>query len=87
MAVVLLAAIGWGGLTARRGEDHAESRAAAEIDYSAPTDWMHLSPEEMAGIAYFRQENCMSCHAVGDRGRQGGAGSDAQLASTRTRRG
>ena len=39
---------------------------AAEIDYSAPTDWMQLTPEEMAGVAYFRQENCASCHAVGE---------------------
>jgi ubiquinol-cytochrome c reductase cytochrome b subunit len=40
----------------------------AEIDYSAPTDWMQLSPEEMAGVAYFRQEKCVSCHAVGEGG-------------------
>jgi len=39
-----------------------------EIDYSAPTDWMQLSPEEMAGVAYFRQENCVSCHSIGDGG-------------------
>ena len=29
---------------------------------------MHLSPQEMAGVAYFRQENCVTCHAIGDRG-------------------
>jgi cbb3-type cytochrome oxidase cytochrome c subunit len=23
---------------------------------------MQLSPEEMAGVAYFREENCVSCH-------------------------
>jgi ubiquinol-cytochrome c reductase cytochrome b subunit len=40
--------------------------AAAAIDYSAPTDWLQLTPQEMAGIAYFRQERCESCHAVGD---------------------
>ena len=28
---------------------------------------MQLSPEEMAGMAYFRRENCASCHALGDR--------------------
>jgi mono/diheme cytochrome c family protein len=42
----------------------------AEVDYSAPTDWMQLSPEELAGVAYFRQENCVSCHAIGGRGNQ-----------------
>ncbi len=29
---------------------------------------MQLSPEEMAGVAYFRQENCVSCHAIGEGG-------------------
>jgi len=35
------------------------------VDYSAPTDWIQLSPEEMAGIAYFRGENCVGCHSAG----------------------
>jgi ubiquinol-cytochrome c reductase cytochrome b subunit len=67
-AVVLLAAIGWGSLTlaAVRGTPKVEN--AVEIDYSAPTDWLQLSPEEMAGIAYFRRENCVSCHAMGEQG-------------------
>ncbi|HET9318160.1 MAG TPA: c-type cytochrome, partial [Bryobacteraceae bacterium] len=30
-----------------------------------PTDWLQLSPVEMAGIGYFRLENCSSCHTVG----------------------
>jgi ubiquinol-cytochrome c reductase cytochrome b subunit len=67
-AVVLLAAVGWSGLTlaAVRGTPKAE--AGVLVDYSAPTDWMQLSPEEMAGVAYFRQENCVSCHAIGGHG-------------------
>ena len=65
---MLLAAIGWGGLTAAAVRSTPKAAAAAEVDYSAPTDWMQLSPEEMAGIAYFREENCMSCHAIGDQG-------------------
>jgi len=52
---------------------------AVEIDFSAPTDWMQLSPEEMAGVAYFRQENCVSCHAVGGEG--GKVGPDLTAAS------
>jgi mono/diheme cytochrome c family protein len=27
-----------------------------------PATWQELSPEEMAGIGYFRAENCASCH-------------------------
>lgn len=68
MAFVLLAAIGWGGLTAAAVLTTPKEPGAVEVDYSAPTDWMQLSPEEMAGIAYFRKENCISCHVVGDHG-------------------
>jgi mono/diheme cytochrome c family protein len=34
------------------------------IDYGAPTDWIRLSPQELAGIGYFRKENCASCHSL-----------------------
>jgi ubiquinol-cytochrome c reductase cytochrome b subunit len=68
MAVVLLAAIGWGGLTLAAVKSTPPPVGTAEIDYSAPTDWMQLSPQEMAGVAYFRRENCISCHVVGDHG-------------------
>ncbi len=67
-AVVLLAAIGWGALTAVAIASTPKPQPLAKIDYSAPTDWMQLSPEEMAGVAYFRQENCASCHTVGEGG-------------------
>ncbi len=67
-SVILLAAIGWSGLTLAAVKSTPKPAEAAEIDYSAPTDWLHLSPQEMAGIAYFRQENCISCHVVGDHG-------------------
>ena len=65
--VVLLGAIGWTGLTLAAVKG-TPKQAEIAVDYSAPTDWMQLSPEEMAGVAYFRQENCISCHAIGDRG-------------------
>jgi len=66
-AVVLLGAIGWTGLTLAAVKG-TPKQAEVAIDFSAPTDWMQLSPEEMAGVAYFREENCISCHAIGDRG-------------------
>jgi ubiquinol-cytochrome c reductase cytochrome b subunit len=65
---VLLGVIGWTGLTAAAVMTTPKEAREVAVDYSAPTDWMHLSPEEMAGVAYFRQENCMSCHAIGDKG-------------------
>src|ERR1019366_2876185 len=59
IGVVVLAAIGWGGLTAAAVAGTPKPQPPAEIDYLAPTDWMQLSPEEMAGVAYFRQEKCL----------------------------
>jgi ubiquinol-cytochrome c reductase cytochrome b subunit len=29
---------------------------------------MQLTPEEMAGVAYFRQEHCTTCHSTGEGG-------------------
>ena len=67
-AFLLLAAIGWGGLTAAAVLSTPKEAQTEAVDYSAPTDWMQLSPEEMAGVAYFRKENCIACHVVGGRG-------------------
>ena len=65
---VALAALGWTGLTAAAVITTPKEAGEVAVDFSAPTDWMQLSPEEMAGVAYFRRENCISCHSVGDRG-------------------
>ncbi|HUI80740.1 MAG TPA: cytochrome b N-terminal domain-containing protein [Bryobacteraceae bacterium] len=66
--VVVLAALGWTGLTAAAVVTTPKEANEVAVDYSAPTDWMQLSPEEMAGVGYFRQENCTSCHAIGGSG-------------------
>jgi ubiquinol-cytochrome c reductase cytochrome b subunit len=65
-AVVCLAAIGWTGLTVTAIVTTPKPAVAAQIDFSQPTGWLELSPMEMSGIGYFRQENCTSCHTVGD---------------------
>ena len=65
-AVVCLAAIGWTGLTVTAVVTTPKPAVAAQIDFSQPTGWLELSPMEMSGIGYFRQENCTSCHTVGD---------------------
>ena len=69
---VILAAVGWTALTARAVITTPPPAGEVEVDYSAPTDWMQLSPEEMAGVAYFREENCVSCHAIGGHGNRVG---------------
>jgi len=64
---VLLAAIGWGSLTAAAVVS-TPNEAKEMVDYSGPTDWMQLPPEEVAGIGYFHAESCISCHTVAGRG-------------------
>ncbi len=65
-SVVTLAALGWTGLTARAVATTPKPEPEQEIDFSVPTDWLQLSPQELTGIAYFRKENCLSCHTVGE---------------------
>src|ERR1041385_8843612 len=62
--VVVLAAIGWGGLTAAAVQSTPPQTAASQIDFSGPTNWMQLAPAELAGVHYFRQEQCDNCHNV-----------------------
>ncbi len=64
MGVVLLAALGWGGLTLAAIRGTPPQTAASSIDFSGPTQWMQLKPAEMAGIHYYRMENCAACHNV-----------------------
>ncbi len=69
LAVVLLAGIGWGTLTiaALRSTPPSQEQAAATPPPNAaklsPTaDWSQFSPQELAGLGYFRQEKCQACH-------------------------
>ena len=66
-AVVILAAIGWTGLTVAAVVTTPKEAPEAAVDYSLPTDWVQLSPQEMAGVGYFRQENCATCHSFTDK--------------------
>src|SRR5262245_34736670 len=60
-----LAALAWTGLTVAAIATTPKPDVE-EIDFSGPTDWMELTPVEMAGIGYFRRENCAACHTVGE---------------------
>jgi ubiquinol-cytochrome c reductase cytochrome b subunit len=66
VGVLALAAIGWTGLTVAAVATTPPPSAVAQVDYSAPTGWLDLSAPEMAGIGYFRNENCAGCHTAGD---------------------
>jgi len=62
--IVVLAALGWGGLTAAAVQSTPPQTAASQIDFSGPTQWMQLAPAELAGVHFFRQEHCANCHNV-----------------------
>ena len=62
--VVALAAIGWTSLTVAAVVTTPKAVESSKAE--GPEEWQQLSPEELAGIGYFRKENCSSCHAVGE---------------------
>jgi ubiquinol-cytochrome c reductase cytochrome b subunit len=64
MGVVVLAGIGWGGLTLAAIKSTPPQTAASSIDFSGPTQWMQLKPSELSGIHYFKEQNCGACHNV-----------------------
>jgi ubiquinol-cytochrome c reductase cytochrome b subunit len=62
-----LAAIGLAGLTLAAVATTPKAQESA-FDLAEPQGWQQLSPEELAGIGYYRKENCASCHAAGGAG-------------------
>ena len=50
IAAVALVLVGWSGLTVAAVVTTPKPDVAEKIDYSQPTDWMQLSPEELAEI-------------------------------------
>lgn len=71
--VVLLAGFGWAGLTAAAVRSTPPQTAASSIDFAGPVQWMELTPSELAGVGYFRQEKCGNCHNI-EAGAQAKAG-------------
>jgi ubiquinol-cytochrome c reductase cytochrome b subunit len=73
IGLVLLAAIFWGGLTARGVATTPETR---EMDMSLVEPWQEISAASMASIGFFRRAQCGSCHELG----QSGVGPDFSAA-------
>jgi ubiquinol-cytochrome c reductase cytochrome b subunit len=65
IALVVLGAIGWAGLTARAV---ATTPPSTEIDMAKIQTWQQIPPENLAAIGYFRKDNCGSCHVLGKAG-------------------
>jgi len=71
MAAIALALAGWGGLTLAAIASKPETQTVLGLtEDGVPESWTQLLPEELAGIGYFRQEGCASCHRVGGLGNE-----------------
>jgi len=59
---VVLAALGWTGLTIAAIATTPKSVPGVAEGTVTNEGWQTLSPEALAGIGYYRQEQCDSCH-------------------------
>jgi ubiquinol-cytochrome c reductase cytochrome b subunit len=62
--VLGLAVLGLGGLTAAAIATTPKSQETVS-ETAGPQQWQQLSPEELAGIGYYREQGCASCHGTG----------------------
>jgi mono/diheme cytochrome c family protein len=80
LATVAFCALGWAGLTQRAVATTPENLEDPEAGLKAPQMWKEIPAEQLAGVGYFRQAKCDSCHALG----KSGQGPDlAKMASSR----
>ena len=68
IGIVCLGAIAWTSLTVAAIVTTPKQPEEELAD--GPREWADLSPEELAGVGYFRQENCLACHQVGSKGKK-----------------
>lgn len=80
-AAVGLGLIAWTSLTAAAIVTTPPSTETADVtsESNQIAAWQQLSPDALAGIGYFRQENCKSCHPGGGKS---GIGPDLTHIST-----
>jgi ubiquinol-cytochrome c reductase cytochrome b subunit len=68
IGAVVLAAITWIGLTTAAVVTTPKQQFAAAEEATPAGSWQQLTPAELAGVGYYRSENCASCHPVGKAG-------------------
>jgi ubiquinol-cytochrome c reductase cytochrome b subunit len=66
IGLMLVAFAGWGTLTAAAIVSTPKPNPEAPASLASAQQWTELSPEELAGIGYFRQEHCATCHNLVD---------------------
>ncbi|MGH9627712.1 MAG: cytochrome b N-terminal domain-containing protein [Bryobacteraceae bacterium] len=65
VGVLAIAAFGWTGLTVAAIATTPESPPQDVLTAKGPEEWQQFTPAQLAGIGYYRQENCASCHSAG----------------------
>ncbi len=66
LGIVGLSALGWTALTVAASMTTPKSSEALAGNLPTPGECSQLSPEELAGVGYFRQESCSTCHNLTD---------------------
>jgi len=65
IALVVLAAVGWSGLTARAVATTPPSTESADAGLAEIEPWREIPADQLAAIGYFRKAECGSCHVLG----------------------
>jgi ubiquinol-cytochrome c reductase cytochrome b subunit len=65
IGIACLAGLGWMTLTAAALRTSSGESQVAQDSGLPVQAWQQLSPVEMAGIGYFRDEKCSNCHMIG----------------------
>ena len=80
IAIVILAAVAWSGLTARAVATTPPSNESPDAGLEKIEPWREIPADQLAAVGYFRKDNCGSCHVSG----KAGAGPDLTMnASTK----
>ena len=65
IAVVVLAGLGWAGLTQRAIATTPANLEDLEAGLRPPQPWREIPAEHLAAIGYFQKDNCAMCHMLG----------------------
>ncbi|HLW77706.1 MAG TPA: cytochrome b N-terminal domain-containing protein, partial [Bryobacteraceae bacterium] len=68
IALVVLAVIGWSGLTARAVATTPPSTESPNAGLETIEPWRQIPADQLAAVGYFRKDNCASCHVAGKPG-------------------
>jgi ubiquinol-cytochrome c reductase cytochrome b subunit len=65
IAIVVLAGLGWAGLTQRAIATTPDNMEDLDAGLRPPQPWRELPVEHLAAVGYFQKDNCGSCHVLG----------------------